>query len=165
MNQEINTVNPPKSEIIPLRLRERIRSIQYCLLSRENDDISGSGDQLPKACRLGVLLYAVIIQNEFLTSPISKQLIWQLKSCLLGENFTTNSTRVLRLWLLFLASPLVMDPVDKSWFVGATAEVISQLSVLTWHDSKWLLEGFAWAGKVQDKSGQDLWDEATRMQE
>ena len=62
VTQSINPVNPPKLEVIPLRLRERIRSIQYYLLSSENhNDISGLGDQLLKACRLGVLLYVGII--------------------------------------------------------------------------------------------------------
>lgn len=161
----MNTVNPPKSEVIPLRLRERIRSIQYYLLSREDyDDTSGSGDQLLKACRLGVWLYLGIIQNDFWVSPVSKRLIWQLKSCLRTESFGTDSTHTLRLWLLFLAGCLVLDPTEKSWFVCSLVQAVSQLSLSSWCDAKLLLETFAWAGKVQDRSGQDLWDEAMRMQ-
>ncbi|KAK9427244.1 fungal-specific transcription factor domain-containing protein [Lipomyces doorenjongii] len=164
VTQDINTVNPPKSEVIPLRLRERIRSVQYYLLSRENYDFSGSGDQLLKACRLGVLLYVGIIQNEFMVSPISKQLIWQLKSCLQRESFAADSMRALRLWLIFLTGSLVLDPIEKLWFVCSIVEAVSQLSLPNWCDAKLLLETFAWAGKVQDKSGRDLWDEAMRMQ-
>jgi len=165
VTQDINTVNPPKSEVIPLRLRERIRSIQYYLLSREDyDDTSGSGDQLLKACRLGVWLYVGIIQNDFWVSPISKRLIWQLKSCLQMESFGTDSTHTLRLWLVFLAGCLVLDPTEKLWFVCSLVQAVSQLSLSNWCDAKLLLETFAWAGKVQDKSGQDLWDEAMRMQ-
>jgi hypothetical protein len=164
VTQNINTVNPLKSEAIPLRLRERIRSVQYYLLSRENhDDISGLGDQLLKACRLGVLLYVGIIQNEFWVSSISKQLIWQLKSCLQRESFATDSMRALHLWLIFLAGSLVLDPTEKLWFVCSIVQAVSQLSLSNWCDAKLLLETFAWAGKVQDKSGRDLWDEAMRM--
>ena len=165
VTQDMNTVNPPKSDVIPMRLRKRIRSIQYCLLSRGNyDPFSGSGDQLSKACRLGVLLYVGIIQNEFSVSPISKELLWQLKSCLQTQGFTTDSMRALRLWLLSLAGSLFLDPIQREWVVRSTAEAVSQLRLSSWYDAKALLESFAWAGKVQDKSGRDLWDEATRIQ-
>jgi len=164
VTQDINTINPPKSEVIPLRLRERIWSVQYSLLSRENYDISGSGYQLLKACRLGVLLYVGIIQNDFWVSSVSKQLLWQLKSCLQRESFATDSTRALRLWLIFLAGSLVLDPTEKLWFVCSIVQAVSQLLLSNWYDAKLLLETFAWVGKVQDKSGRDLWDEAMRMQ-
>jgi hypothetical protein len=165
VTRDINTVKPPKSEVIPLRLRERIRSIQYYFLTREHcDDSNGSGDQLLQACRLGVLLYVGIIQNEFWVSPTSKQLIWQLKTCLQRENFATDSMYALRLWLIFLAGSLVLDPTEKLWFVCSIVQVVSQLSLSSWCDTKLLLETFAWAGRLQDKSGQELWDEAMRMQ-
>jgi hypothetical protein len=164
MTQDINTVNPPKSEAIPLRLRERIRSIQYYVLSRENYDISESGDQLLKACRLGILLYVGIIQNEFLAWPISNRLIWQLKSCLQRGSFATDSTRALRLWLIFLAGSLVLDPIDRLWFIWSIGEAVSQLFLLNWDDARLFLETFAWAGKVQNRAGRDLWDEAIRIQ-
>ncbi|KAE9369155.1 hypothetical protein N431DRAFT_469085 [Stipitochalara longipes BDJ] len=55
VTQDINTPNPPKSEAVPLRLRESLLSIQYYLLSREEyNDISGSEDRLLKVCRLGI---------------------------------------------------------------------------------------------------------------
>jgi hypothetical protein len=41
---------------------------------------------------------------------------------------------------------------------------VSQLSLSSWCDAKLLLETFAWAGRLQDKSGQELWDEAMRLQ-
>jgi hypothetical protein len=70
----------------------------------------------------------------------------------------------LRLWLIFLAGSLVLDPTEKSWFVCSIAQAASQLSLSSWCDVKLLLETFAWAGKGQDKHGRDLWDEAMRMQ-
>jgi hypothetical protein len=165
VSKDINTVNPPKSEVIPLRLRERIRSVQYSLLSREDyDDVSRAGDQLLKACRTGVLLYVGIIQNDFWVSSISKQLVWQLKSCLQRESFDTHSMRALHLWLTFLVGSLVLDPAEKLWFVCSIVQAVSLLSLSNWRDAKLVLETFAWAGKVQDKSGRDLWDEAMRMQ-
>lgn len=165
VTRTINTVNPPKSEVVPLRVRERLRSIQYYLLSRENhEDISGSGNQLLKACHLGILLYVGIIQNEFWVPSISEQSIRQLKSCLQRESFATDSMRALRLWLVFLAGPLVLDPREKSWFVCSTIQAVPQLSLSDWYDAKLLLETFAWTGKVQDESGRDLWDRAMRMQ-
>lgn len=161
---DINAVNPPKSEVIPMRLRERTRSIQYDILYQENnDDIGGYKDQLFKACDLGILIYVGIIQNEFWASPVSTRLISRLKSCLQCESFNTHSKRALRLWLVFLAGTLVLDPSGKAWFLGAVAQAASQLSLSDWCDTKLLLETFAWAGKIQDKSGQDLWDEAMRM--
>ena len=164
VTRNINTFNPPKSEVVPLRLRERLRSCQYYLLSRQNhDDISGSGDQILKACHLGILLYVGIIQNEFWVPSISEQSIRQLKSCLQRESFATDSVRALRLWLIFLAGPLVLDPLEKSWFVGSIAHAVSQLSLSDWCDVKSLLETFAWTGKVQDESGRDLWHRAMRM--
>lgn len=163
MTRDINIVDPPKSEIIPLKSRERIRSVQRYLLSREHcDDISGSGDQLFHACRLGVLLYLGIIQNDFLVS--NEQLIWQLKTCLQWDSFATDFMRGLRLWLIFLAGSLIRDPTEKLWLVCAIVQSYSQLSLSNWCDAKLLLESFAWVGKVQDNSGQDLWDEAMRMQ-
>lgn len=164
VTQALNTVNPPKSEVIPLMLRERIRAIQYCLLSKENCGSNGSGDQLLKACRLSILLYVGIIQKEFLTLPMSTQLIDQLKGCLQVECFTTDSMRSLRLWLLFLAGSLVLDPIERLWFVYSLVEAVSQLSLSNWWEAQLLLETFAWVAKVQDKSGRDLWDEAMRMQ-
>ena len=161
----MNTVNPPKSEVIPLKLRQMIRSVQYDLLCKENqDDISGLGDQLPKACRLGVLLFVGTIQNEFWISSMSKQLIGQLKSCLQRGSFATDSMRALRLWLIFLGESLVLDPTEKLWFVCSTVQAVSQLSLSSWCDAKSLLETFAWTGKMQDKSGRELWNEAVRMQ-
>jgi hypothetical protein len=165
VTRDINTVKPPKSEVIPLRLRERIRSIQYYFLTRDNcDDSSGSGDQILQACRLGVLLYLGIIQSEIWVSPISKQLICQLKTFLQRENLATDSMGALRLWLIFLAGSIVLDPPEKLWFVCSIVQAVSQLSISSWCDAKLLLETFAWAGRLQDKSGQELWDEAMRMQ-
>lgn len=162
--QDMNTVNPPKSEVIPLELRKRIRSVQYYLLSKENqDEHNDSGDQLPKACRLGVLLYVCVIQNEFWISSTSKQSIGQLKSCLQKASFATDSLRALCLWILFSAGSLVLDPAERSWFVYSVAQAVSQLSLSSWCDAKSLLETFAWTGKAQDKSGRDLWDEAMRL--
>lgn len=165
VTQDINTVKPPKSEAIPLRLRERIRCVQYYLLSREDyDDTSGLGDQFVKACSLGVLLYVGIIQNGFWVSWVSKQLVRQLKFCLQRVSFAADSMRALRLWLLFLAGSLVLDPSEKVWFVCSIVQTASHLSLSNWWDAKLLLETFAWTGTVQDKSGRDLWDEAMRMQ-
>jgi hypothetical protein len=144
---------------------ERIRSIQYYLLSREDyNDISGSGDKLLKACRLGMWLYVGIIQNDFWVTSISKELIWQLKFCLERESFATDSVHALRLWLTFLAGSVVHEPTEKVWFVSSIIQAASQLSLSNWYDVKLILETFAWAGKVQDKSGRDLWDGAMNIQ-
>jgi hypothetical protein len=165
VTQHMNIVNPPKSEIIPIRLRKIIRSVQYDFLVRENyHDISSSGHQLLQACRIGVMLYVGLIQNEFWVSPINKKLIWNLKSCLESQTFATNSLRALRLWLLFLAGSLALEPTEKLWVVCYVAQTVSQLSLSNWSDAKSLLETFAWAGRIQDKSGQDLWNEAMRVQ-
>ncbi|CZR67531.1 uncharacterized protein PAC_17430 [Phialocephala subalpina] len=165
VTRDMDIANPPKSDIIPLELRKRMRSVQYCLLSRGDcNDISGSGDQFPKACHLGVLLYLSTIQNGFWVSWVNKQLIWQLKSCLRRASFATSSMRALRLWLLVLAGSLVLDPNERLWFVCSIVEAVSQLSLSNWCDAKLLLETFAWTGKIQDKSSQDLWDETMRMQ-
>jgi hypothetical protein len=165
VNQDMNTMNPLQSEFIPLRLMERIRSIQYYLLSREDfNNISGSGDKLLKACRLGMWLYVGIIQNDFWVASISKELTWQLKSCLEMESSATVSVHALGLWLTFLAGSVVHDPTEKLWFVSSIVQAASQLSLSNWCDVKLILETFAWAGKVQDKSGRDLWDGAMNMQ-
>jgi hypothetical protein len=165
VNQDMNTMNPLQSEVIPLRLVKRIRSIQYYLLSRENfNDISGSGDKLLKACRLGMWLYVGIIQNDFWVASISKELIWQLKSCLEKESSATDSVHALHLWLTFLAGSVVNDPTEKLWFISSIIQAASQLSLPNWCDVKLILETFAWAGKVQDKSGGDLWDGAMNIQ-
>jgi hypothetical protein len=160
---EMNTVNPPKSEVIPMIIRQKIRSIQYSLLQRENHNSATSPEQPSKACRLGILLYVGIIQNEFWASPISNQLISQLKLCLGNEGRDTGSIRALHLWVLFLAGSLVIDPMEKRWFVRSIIEVASQLSLSSWCDALGLLETFAWVKKVQDKSARDLWDETMRM--
>ena len=165
VTQGLNTVNPPKSEAIPLGLRERIRSVQYYFLSTEKyDDVSGSGDLLLNSCRLGILVFVGIIQNDFWIPSISRQLICKLKSCLQNEGFETDSKRALRLWLIFLAGSLIPDPTDKVYFVSSIAETASQLSLSNWCEAKLLLGTFAWAGKVQDKSGRDLWDAAMSTQ-
>ena len=140
-------MNPLQSEVSPLRLMERIRSIQYYLLSRENyNDTSGTGDKLLRACRLGAWLYFGIIQNDFWISSISKEMIWQLKSCLEGESFATDSVHALRLWLTFLAGSVVNDPTEKLWFISSIIQAASQLSLPNWCDVKLILETFAWAG-------------------
>lgn len=77
--------------------------------------------------------------------------------------FGTDSLRALRLWLLFLAGSLILDPNEKQWFVCSIIQGISELSISSWSDAKLLLETFAWTGKIQDKIGRDLWDEAMRM--
>lgn len=161
----MNTVNPPNSEVIPLKLRQMIRSVQYEILCKgDQDDVSGLGDQIPKACRLGVLLFVGTIQNEFWISSMSKQLIGKLKSCLPKRGFATDSMRALRLWLIFLGGSLVLDPAEKLWFVCSAIQTLSQLSLSNWCDAKSLLESFAWTGKMQDKSGREFWNEAVRMQ-
>jgi len=164
VTQDMNTVNPPKSEMIPVRLREKTRSIQYCVLSKLNfEDSSESEDELLRACRLGVLLYVNIIHNDFWILPMNRQLILQLKVCLQNGSFTTDSMRTLRLWLLFIAGSVVLELDEKLWFVCSIAEAVSQFSLSNWSDAKLLLEAFAWVGKMQDKSGQELWDAAERM--
>ena len=160
----MNIINPPKSEVIPMNLRQKLRSVQYYLLTKENEnDSSGSADQLLKTIHLGVLLYVSIIQNDFWVASISEQLLYKLKSCLQAESFDTDSMRPLRLWLLFLVGSLVLHPTEKLWPICFIVEAISQLSLVNWCDAKLVLESFAWAGKIQDKSGRDLWDEAMRM--
>ena len=148
-------------------MRARIRSVQYYLLSQEGygcNSIDGSRDQLLEACRLGILVYLGVIQNDFWVSSMSERLLWQLKSCLQTKIFTTNSMRALRLWILFLIGSLVFDPVEKSWFVCSIVQGIAQLSLSNWCDTQLLLQSFAWVGKVQDQSGRELWNEAMKMQ-
>jgi hypothetical protein len=164
VNQEITTTNPPESEVTPMKLRERLRLTQYYLLSRVNSNTDATKDKVSQACCLGVLLYVGIIQKEFLVSPLSKHFIWKLKVCLQKENWATEAMCVLRLWILFLAGPLVFDPIERPWFINAVLETISQISLLDWCESKLVLETFAWAGEIQDNDGRDLWDEAMRMQ-
>lgn len=164
VTQEMSAINPPKSKAIPLRLRKRIRSVQYSLLSGEDYDMSGSENPVLKACRLGVLLYVGAIQNEFQVSPISKQFILQLKFCLQKEHFNTNSTRALRLWIIFLTGSLVLDPTEKPWLVRSIIEAVSQLSLPSWDDVKLLLKNFAWAETIQNISSRDLWNEAVKIQ-
>jgi hypothetical protein len=64
------------------------------------------------------------------------------------------------MWLIFLAGSVTCDPAEQSWFIPDIVQVVSQLSLSSWYDAKLLLATFAWTGKVQDKSGQDLWNEA-----
>jgi len=98
VTQDINTINPPKSEAVPISLRQKMWSVQYYLLSKENgNDSSGSADQVLKSIRLGVLLYIGIIQNGFWVAAISKRLLYQLKSCLQVGNVATGSILSLRL--------------------------------------------------------------------
>jgi hypothetical protein len=163
ITKEINTVNPPMSETIPMRLRGRMRSVQYNLLREGLYDMGGSGHQLFKVCRLGAMLYVGTIQNEFWGSPVSENLISHLKSCFQSECFDTNSLRALRFWLLFLVSPLVLDATQRLWFLDSIVEVVRQLSLSSWSDAVSLLETFAWTRKVLGKSGQQLWDETWRM--
>jgi hypothetical protein len=164
ISQDMATVNPPRSEVIPMRLRQRIRSIQYSLLSRQHhDDISKSADHVVEVCRLGVLLYLGIIQNDFWFSSISQQMRITLKSCfgsLESQSFATDSTHALHLWLVFMAGALVSDLKERAWIGCWINLMASQLSLSSWSDTKAFLESFAWTGKVQDKSGRGLWDEA-----
>jgi hypothetical protein len=143
VSQDTKIMNPLQSEAIPLRLMERIRSIQYYLLSREIfNGISGSGDKLLKACRLGVWLYVGIIQNYFWVASISKELIWQLKFCLEKESFAPDSVHALCLWLAFLAGSVIFDPTEKLWFVSSIVQAASQLSLSNWCDVKLIFGDF-----------------------
>lgn len=160
ITDDVNTINPPQSEAIPLRVHKKIRLIQYDLLAGENYNLNKSRDQLLNACRLGALLYTAIIQNDFWVSSISEKLILQLKSCLEGGSRLTKEMSALRLWLMFLAGSLALGPTEKSWFVCSIAQTAFQLSLSSWRDAKLLLETFAWTGKGQDGSGRELWEEA-----
>lgn len=166
MDRQLNIVNPPKSESVPTNLLQSIRSVQYYLLSRDNyDEVSESGVQLLKACRLGVLMYVGFIQNDFFISPMSSLFVGQLKACLQNlERFGPEYMRPLHLWLLLLAGPLVIDHSERPWFVLSTIQAVSQLSLSSWPDVKALLHTFAWAEKIQDKPGRGFWDEAVGMQ-
>jgi len=64
---------------------------------------------------------------------------------------------------LFVCS-IVLDPVEKSWFFDSIVRAISQLLVSSWCETKLLLESFTWTGKVQNKSGRDLWEDYMRVQ-
>jgi hypothetical protein len=119
-----------------------MRSIQYYLLDRDSLEGIGPKEQLFKTSRLSVLLYVSVIQNEFWASPISNRLIWQLKSCLQSENFTTDPLRAFRLWVLFLAGSLIFDSTEKVWFIESVVEAISQLSLWGWGDALLLFKTF-----------------------
>jgi len=122
LTQGLRTVTSPKSEVIPSDIRKRLRLIQYCLLSNENlDDFGTSEDHLSNACQFGVLMYIGIIQNEFWSSSITTQLTHRLKIYVQRESFVTESMRALRLWLIFLAGCLVLDPRERSWLVYHTS--------------------------------------------
>lgn len=157
ISRDLKAVNPPKSDTAPLELRRRIRFIQYFLLNKDYFDASEPAAQIYRTCCLGALLYLATIQNELGLSPISKRLTLVLKTPLQSES---HSVLRLQLWLLFLAGCIVTDPVDKSWFLFSIGEAALQLSLTNWLDTKMLLETFAWNGKVQDRAGRDLWDEA-----
>jgi len=167
VNRELNACNPPKSNIAPLRLRKRIRKIQYYILHKANFAHETPPEEVDlTACHLGILLYNGSIQNDFGVSPISKHLIQILMKLLLRFDNSANSSDhscALRLWLLFLAGPLVHNPSEKSWFVHCVADVVFQLSLASWYETKALLETFAWVGKLQDALGQDLWGQAAEL--
>jgi len=160
---DMDSIGQSTSKTIPLTLRKRIRAIQYCILSGEECyDMADPAVQRLKACRLGVLLYVGIIQHDFWVSPISRQMKDHLQSCLGSQSFATAPTQALHLWLLFLAGSVDVDAVERPWYAFAIAQAAVQLSLLEWCDVKPLLKTFAWADKIQDKSGRELWDEATK---
>jgi hypothetical protein len=158
VTRDMNIANPPKSETIPLELRKRARSIQYSLLHGERYKIDATGNRIREICSLGVLLYVGIIQKEFIVSPISKRFIQQIQSCHQYGTFSTDSTRALHLWVMFLVSSLLQTSPERSWFLHIIKESISHHSLRSWSDTKLLLESFAWSGKIQDRSGEELWE-------
>jgi hypothetical protein len=166
VTQDLKTIKSPKSEIISSGLRQSMRSIQYYFLSpsyfNENHEFE---NELFTTCRLGVLVYIGIIENELWISNLTEQFTRRLKACVQMEScFITDSMRALRLWLLFLAGSLVLDQAEKPWFVRFTAQAIAQTRLSNWCDAKKLLESFAWTEQVQDKRGHEFWDEVINLQ-
>ncbi|KAF2815865.1 uncharacterized protein BDZ99DRAFT_514505 [Mytilinidion resinicola] len=156
-----NVTDPTNSDTKPSHLRSQIRSIQYRLLS---SNISGSEHHLLKACRLGILLYTGVIQNEFWASPVSAQFMQQVRSCLGRDGgFDSAATRAVRLWLLFLAGAAVSEPSERRWVVGSMVDVIEELKLTSWGQVRGVLENCAWVGKVMDRGGEELWGELGRL--
>jgi hypothetical protein len=152
----------PEYEDFPLQLRRRLRSVQYRLLSGagEYDDITETEGQNVEVYRLGILLYLGILQNEFFWVPsMGRRLVSQLRYHLADRNFVTGPLCVQHVWLLFLTSAISLDPFERLWIVESVATACSQLLLSKWDDVKSLLEKYGWVGRIQDKSGRDMWNE------
>lgn len=158
VTRTMNTIHRVISNVIPVQLRQTLRSIQYDLLilcaenqDDEHDSISSSSSRssegsghdhqqlllsLTRACRLGILLYVGTIQNEFWHPSMSKPLLAQLESYLSqlqlqtgGVAFANNNPlRGISLWLVFLAGSLVRDPSHNPRFVRITSHAVASLS-------------------------------------
>jgi hypothetical protein len=164
MTEDLNVIKKPKSETVPISVRRRLRSIQYyCLLEESNETTRRGHDQVARACHVGMLIYAGIIQNDFRVATMSRGLVWRLKCGLQTQTFATSALSGLRLWLLFLIGSLDLDASFKVWVVTSIVEVVAQLLLFSWSDTKSLLEKFAWVQAIQDQAGRSLWDEAMRM--
>ena len=165
VTQSLNVVSPPNSSIIPMRLRETLRSVQYTLLAKQDhNELHGPRVHTLKTVHLGLLLYAGILQNDFWISPLSSQLRKQVDLYLQSEEGPlTGFVVALRLWFIFLAGPLVLDSTERTLFLRFIAKAKSELALTSWEDARNVLMGFAWVGKIQDVSGQALWDEAVRF--
>ena len=161
VTQNLNIINTPKSEIIPMKLRKALRSIQYDILAGHIWDAPDMPTiNVLKTLRLGIAIYAGIIQNDFMISPMSSQFTDELKSCLRSEGPKSNSTHALRLWCIFLAFSLDIDTTETSIFLDLAIQIISDLSLASWAEVKELLVSFAWVGKLQDTAGQATWNAA-----
>ena len=166
VTQNLNVVSPANSSIILTQLRETLRSVQYTLLAKYGcNRLQRSDNQMLKTVRLGLLLYAGILQNDFWISPLGSQLKRQVELCVQGKDRpVTGLMGALRLWVVFLAGPLVLDSSKRSLFVRFIARAREERALTSWEDGRDVLTTFAWVGKIQDASGQALWEESVRWQ-
>ena len=165
VTRKMNVVSPQTSEVIPMRLRETLRLVQYSLLAKYDcSKPKEPRDQVLITCHLGILLYAGIIQNDFWITPMDSQLKREVKLCLQSENFVASSFTALYLWVAFLAGSLILDPSERSSFLRYIVQAVSELSLTSWDNVREVLVNFAWVGKIQDAAGQALWNEVVRLQ-
>lgn len=66
------------------------------------------------------------------------------------------------LWVLFVGGSLVLNDVEKTWFVDRIAQILPWTSASCWADTEDCLKRTLWVDKLRSPICLSLWEEAQR---
>jgi hypothetical protein len=117
-----------------------------------------------EACRLAALIFGVGVlfpipaQNTPLNN-LARLIQGVLQQPNSSELWSAATTRMPLIWILTLGGIAANDIPERTWFVSALADTMSQTGVQTWHSLKAILEAMIWYDAACDLAAEALWFE------
>lgn len=155
----------PRTFVTIIDQRNFVQHSLMSLRSRQARPDMGEmhGDPAYESCRLAVIIYSFLV--VFPLPPIigpletlTERLQYEI-SAAPGFKDRKQSTQNLHLWILTMGAIAAIGLPQRSWFLSAMQELMTDMGIQEWEEMRSILMSFLWHPMTNDPDGEDILSE------